>query len=134
MVWTSVTLAFRPSISSHSKPCMIARTRLLIFFVLQHSVIKTKHLRSLVRDVVQGFKWVEILGFNLKNRSIASWKKYHPIMHLNSTYHRKKEKKVQLKCQFFLRFEQSHKSYLWKFFLSTGGWKKLASIKTRKYH
>ena len=34
----------KPCISSH----MIARTRLLRCFVLQHIVIKTKHLRNLV--------------------------------------------------------------------------------------
>ena len=36
-------------------------TRLLKCFVLQHSVIKTKNLRSLIR----GFEWLEILGFSL---------------------------------------------------------------------
>ena len=46
----------KPSISSHSKPCMMACTRLLKYFVLQHSVIKTKHLRSLIRGVIRGFK------------------------------------------------------------------------------
>ena len=39
-------------------------TRLLKCFVLKHSVLKTKHLRSLVRGVVQGFEWVEILGLS----------------------------------------------------------------------
>ena len=34
-------------LSSHSKPGTMALTRLLKYFVLQHSVIKTKHLRSL---------------------------------------------------------------------------------------
>ena len=38
----------------HSKPRMMAHMRLLKCFVLQHSVIKTKHLRSLVRGAVQG--------------------------------------------------------------------------------
>ena len=35
----------KPSISSHSRPCTMC-------FVLQHSVIKTKHLRSLVQRLV----------------------------------------------------------------------------------
>ena len=48
----------KPSISSHSKPHTMARARLLKCFVLQPSVIKTKHLRRLV----QGFEWLEILG------------------------------------------------------------------------
>ena len=42
----------KPSISTRSKPC----TRLLKCFVLQHNVIKTKHLRSLVLVVVRGFE------------------------------------------------------------------------------
>ena len=41
-------VSVKPSISSHSKPRTMACTRLLICFVLQLSVIKTKHLRSLV--------------------------------------------------------------------------------------
>ena len=42
----------KPGISSHSKPRTMDRTGLLKWFVLQHSVIKTKLLRSLV----QGFE------------------------------------------------------------------------------
>ena len=57
----------KPSISTHSKPCTMPRMRLLKCFVLQHSVIKTKHLRSLVRGVLQGFEWLEILGFFVTN-------------------------------------------------------------------
>ena len=45
----------KPSISSHSK----SRTRRLRCFVLEHTVFKTKHLRSLIR----GFELLEILGF-----------------------------------------------------------------------
>ena len=41
-------ITLKPSISSHSKPRIMARMRLLKCFVLQQSVIKTKHLRSLV--------------------------------------------------------------------------------------
>ena len=41
------------SFSSHSKPRTMAYTRLLKCFVLQHSVIKSKHLRSLVQGVIQ---------------------------------------------------------------------------------
>ena len=41
---------YKPIISIHLKPC----TRLLKCSVLQHSVIKTKHLRSLVQGIVQG--------------------------------------------------------------------------------
>ena len=37
--------------------------RQLKCFVLQHSVIKTKHWISLIRGVIRGFEWVEILGF-----------------------------------------------------------------------
>ena len=55
-------LSLKPSISTHSKP----RMRLLKCFVLQHSVIKAKHLRSLVQGVVRGFKWVEILGLSMR--------------------------------------------------------------------
>ena len=47
--------------STHSKPFTMARTRLLKCFVLQHSIIKTKNSRSLIRCRVQGFEWVEIL-------------------------------------------------------------------------
>ena len=42
--------SIKSSISSHSKP----RMRLLKCFVLQLSVIKAKHLRSLVQGIVQG--------------------------------------------------------------------------------
>ena len=52
----------KPGISTNSKPRRRPRTRLLKCFVLQHNVIKTKHLRSLIRVVVRGFEWVEILG------------------------------------------------------------------------
>ena len=48
--------ALKPSISSHSKPGTMAHTRLLKCFNLQHSVYKTKHLRSIVRGVVRGFE------------------------------------------------------------------------------
>ena len=60
----------KPSISTHSKPLMMPRMRLLKCFVWQHSVIKTKHLRSLVRGVVRGFELVEILGFRLKRTQV----------------------------------------------------------------
>ena len=46
----------KPLISSHSSPRTMAHIRLIKCFVLQHSVIKTKHLRSLLRGIVQGFK------------------------------------------------------------------------------
>ena len=49
--------SLKPSIFTHSKP--------LKGFVLQHSVIKPKHFRSLVRGIVRGFEWVEILGFTV---------------------------------------------------------------------
>ena len=67
MVWTSVTLAFRPCISSHSKPCTRSRIWRLNCFVLEHSVFKTKHFRCRERDLVQGFEWLEILGFFVTN-------------------------------------------------------------------
>ena len=55
----------KPSISTHSNPRTMPRMRLLKCFVLQHSIIKTKHLRSLVWRLLRGFEWVEILGFPL---------------------------------------------------------------------
>ena len=53
----------KPSIITCSKPRRMRCTRLLICFILQHSVIKTKHLRSLVLGVIRGFGQAEILGF-----------------------------------------------------------------------
>ena len=53
---TNSSNLLKPSISSHSKPCIIVCMRLLKCFVLQNSVIKTKHLRSLTRGVVRGFE------------------------------------------------------------------------------
>ena len=38
----------------------------------QHSGIKTKHLRSLVQGVVQGFEWLEILGFTVYLHRVLS--------------------------------------------------------------
>ena len=50
--------------SSHSKPSTMAHVRILKCFNLQHNVIKTKHFRSLVWDIVQGdtrgFEWLWI--------------------------------------------------------------------------
>ena len=51
---------------------------LLKGFDLYHSVIKTKHLRSLIRNVIQGFEWLKIvLMSNLKFKywlnSIDQW-------------------------------------------------------------
>ena len=57
------------------KPSISTRTRLLICFVLQHSAVKTKHLRDLVWGVIWGFEWVEILGLilvHIKNSSECS--------------------------------------------------------------
>ena len=48
------------SISSHSKP----HTRLLKCFVLITLCCKTKHLRSLIRDLKRGFERLEILGLS----------------------------------------------------------------------
>ena len=39
----------------------MSHTRLLKCFALQHSMIKTKYLRSRIRHLVQGFERVEIL-------------------------------------------------------------------------
>ena len=50
--------------SSHSKPHMTPQTRLLKCFVLISLCCKTKHLRSLVRAIVKGFEWVELLRFS----------------------------------------------------------------------
>ena len=53
----------KPSMSSHSKPHttphMIPYTRLLKCFVLISLCCKTKHLRSLVWGIVQGFERIE---------------------------------------------------------------------------
>ena len=48
-------LKLKPSISSYSKSRTMACTRLLKYFVLQHSLMKTKHCKSLVRGVVKDF-------------------------------------------------------------------------------
>ena len=48
--------SLKPSISNDLKPHTIPRMRLLKCFVLQHSVIKTKHLRSLVCGIIRGFE------------------------------------------------------------------------------
>ena len=56
----------KPSTSSHSKPHTIASARLLKCLVLQRSVIKTKHSR--VVGIIQGFKWLEILGLSCNQR------------------------------------------------------------------
>ena len=53
----------KPSISSHSKPRTRSRTKLLKCVALQHSIIKTTHLRSLIQGLIRGFEWLEILGF-----------------------------------------------------------------------
>ena len=53
----------KPSISSHSKHGTMPRTRLLKLFVLITLCCKTKHLRSLVRAIAQGFERLKILGF-----------------------------------------------------------------------
>ena len=45
-------LKLKASTSSHSKSRTMTCTRLLKCFVLQHSVIKTKHSRSLIQGVV----------------------------------------------------------------------------------
>ena len=57
------------------KPSTMPCTWFLKCFVLQHSIIKNKGLRSLIRRLVKGFECVEILGlsstfFQLKNNSI----------------------------------------------------------------
>ena len=49
----------KPSFSSHSKP----RMRHLKRFVLITLFWKTKHLRSLIQDIVQGFEWLEMLDY-----------------------------------------------------------------------
>ena len=46
----------KPSISIHSKPHTMACERLLKCFVLQHSVLKTRHLSRLAQGIVQGFE------------------------------------------------------------------------------
>ena len=46
----------KPSVSTHLKSHLMPSSRLLKCFVLQHNVMKTKHLRSLVQFVVRGFE------------------------------------------------------------------------------
>ena len=72
IIWKTKGISLKPSISTHSKPCTMPRMRLLKCFVLQHSMIKTKHLRKLVQRLVRGFEWVEILGFRA-----WPWSTYH---------------------------------------------------------
>ena len=48
--------SLKPSIFTYLKPRTMPRMRLLKHFVLQHSVIKTKHLKSLVQPVVHSFE------------------------------------------------------------------------------
>ena len=62
-----------PSISSQSNPRTMPppRTRLLKRFVLITLCCKTKHLRSLVRAIVQGFEWLKILGFRKRQDQIC---------------------------------------------------------------
>ena len=62
-----IECALKPSFFSHSKP----RTRLLKCFVLITLCCKTKHLWSLVWDLVRGFGWLEILGFSILSRIIC---------------------------------------------------------------
>ena len=45
-----------------SKPRTMPHTRLLKCFILITLCCKTKHLRSLVRSIIWGFEWIEILG------------------------------------------------------------------------
>ena len=63
-------LKLKPSTFIRSKSPTMPHTRPLKCSVLQHSVITTKHSRSLVRSVVwvvQGCEWLEILGFKFSN-------------------------------------------------------------------
>ena len=74
--WPKRKLSQKPSISTHSKPRMMPRIRLLKCFVLQ--TIKTKHMRSLIRRLVRGFEWLEILSLSgLLKRNVRwnSWQK-----------------------------------------------------------
>ena len=64
-LWLGIqSFKLKPSISTHSKPCMTSRTRLLKCFVLITLCCKTKHLRSLVWAIVRGFEWLEIVGLS----------------------------------------------------------------------
>ena len=60
MLAKKTLVKLKPCISSHSNPHMIARTRLLKCFVLQHIVIRTKHLRNLVWGIIRGFECLEM--------------------------------------------------------------------------
>ena len=80
-------------------------TRLLRCFVLHHSVIKTKHLKSLV----PGFKWVETLGWNLSfvlplAHSIPFW------VFWSSTAEGRQKKKRNLNCFYniYAKIRNSH--------------------------
>ena len=61
----AIFLRVKPSISTHSKSRTMPHTRLLKCFGLQHSVIKTEHLRSVVRGGIQGFERLKILGLSI---------------------------------------------------------------------
>ena len=62
---TDISQRIKPSISSHSKSRMRSRMRRFKCFVLNALCSKTKHLRHFIRDLVQEFEWLEILGFTL---------------------------------------------------------------------
>ena len=71
-VWSDASeniLILKPSSSSHSKP----PTGHLKCFVLNTLCSKTKHLRCLVRDLVQGFKWLEELGLRSNETALKLW-------------------------------------------------------------
>ena len=53
----------KPSIFTHSKPRTTPHTRVLKCLVLITLCCKTKHLRSLVQGIVQGFEWLEMLDY-----------------------------------------------------------------------
>jgi hypothetical protein len=57
---TSENLILKPGISTNSKQRRRPRTRLLKCFVLQHNVIKTKHLRSLILGFSLGLSYIKI--------------------------------------------------------------------------
>ena len=75
--------------------------RLLKSFVLHQSVIKTKHLRSLVRGIVRNFEWLEILGFTLQfHHIIANWLSF-PVLYWNHTNSRNFSKWLLLVSFYF---------------------------------
>ena len=99
----------KPSISTRSKPRTTPYTRLLKCFVLITLCCKTEHLRSLILGIVQGYEWIEILGFSL-NLSIR-WMGFKNILWID------KAPCIEI-WVFKVNFiHQKYFFFVWKYFL-----------------